>query len=222
MHCETEPETNQEGKCVATIWCDLCGLLQKLCEVNSSNGDTSELEILDRSLNVEGFINRLCVTHKEWLSIAARIRYYCRFAKEITCRKLSRSHSRDLENVFNCLQKYVSFCPTRLVQFSFLNGKVEKEPLSFDQHSTIFTQKCSVSLGESTAELNMKVEVHIRGVKLFREVSVPLQRCDERDETHGECTALTVVYHHHSEVEGSLKVTNDCQQLSEEHCVQRG
>ncbi|XP_028405064.1 uncharacterized protein LOC114527571 [Dendronephthya gigantea] len=223
LHSEAEqPEINQQGKCASKIWYDLCKLLKELCQANSSNDDTSQLEIFARKLNVEELIERLVrlVTHKEWLSIAARIRYYCHFADKMMGQKLSRSHTRDLENVFDCFRKYVSFCPTRLVQFSFSNGKVKKEPLSFDQDSIIFTQKCSVSLEENTTELSMKVEVHIRGVKLFRELSVPFQQCPERDETHGECASLTVVYQHHSEDEGLLKVTNDCQQLNEEHRVQ--
>jgi hypothetical protein len=194
-------------------------LLKSLCMINESTEtrNDDELENWYRTLNFENLLKKVSIEHKEWQYLAARIRYYHRY---ITSDYQDRNHREDLENLLCCLRKYVSFCPTRLVQFS-LSSEVplHQEPLTFDESATSFTQKYHISsVQDDTLNLIVKVEVRIKKTCLFREVDIAWQRCTEEDHSDGCCTMLIIVYEHHeSNNRGTLKIFNECENLSEQH-----
>ncbi len=218
MPCESQPcETNQEMNGHAVLR-EISKVLKNLCEMNSRNGDGLDLDHWYRTLNMESFLENLAITQKEWLYLAARIRYYHRF---MTSDELSRDrvHRKDLGNLLHCLRKYVVFCPNRLVQFSFSDENVRKDPICFDESATSFTQKCDVSMEDDVLDLKITVEVCIRGARLFADVDVTLRRCQQQDETHGQCTTLIVVYEHQHNDTGTLRIFNECESLHEQHPV---
>ena len=233
--CDSSQEGPEQVLRSNDVWCKIMEVLVKLCEANSTvsspNCDSSTSNIPDPvitelgdTLNATELLHKLSIGDKEWLRIASRIKYYHRFLREIVKGNLSRTHSADMRNVLRCLQSYVTFCPTRLVQFSFTTDKVQKETLLYDESNYTFTQRLSVVL-EDASNLNfaIKVEVCIKGCRLSAEVDIMVKRCEPDEmETHGECTSLVVVYEHQHNGDGLLMITNGCKKLCHNTVVSRG
>ena len=72
---------------------------------------------------------------------------------------------------------------------------------------------------DDVLDLKITVEVCIRGARLFADVDVTLQRCQQQDEGHGQCTTLIVVYEHQHNDTGTLRIFNECESLHEQHPV---
>ena len=135
--------------------------------------------------------------------------------------ELSRIHRQDLENLLDCLRQYVVFCPKRLVQFCcFGQLNVEEDQLRYEPVSNTFTQKFVVSMSGNVLNLTVEIKVCIQGVLLSEKVNVTLQRCEEQDDSPGQCcTTLNVVYEHSGNEGGKFKIFNDCEALCEEQLV---
>ena len=213
---------NQEMHCFNMLG-KVAEVLKSLCTINESTErrNDDELDNWCRTLNIEAFLERFSIIHKEWQYLVARIRYHHRYIRSAE-HDQDPIYRQDLENLFCYFRQYVTFCPTRLVQFSFSCENVRKEPLSFDESARRFTQKCDVSssMDADMLDLRIKVEVCIKGNWLVAEVDVAWQRCNEQDHSNGCCTMLIIVYEHHESNEsGTLKIVNECENLSQEHSV---
>ena len=209
----------EEMKCFEVLT-RISDLLRNLCEKNSTTDDIQQLNDWNQTLSLNCFLEKLSIPHKEWLSLAARVRYYHMLLRCMDKISNDKIHTYDLRNLLRCLRKYVTFCPTRLVHFRFSIEEVEKLSLGFDECSNTFTQKCKVSMANSALYFSVVIDVCIKGNKLGSEVDIPLQRCVEQDDdNHGECTTLTLEYHHKENDEGMVKICNDCQNVSLEHSV---
>ena len=224
LQCEVDPSmANQEMRCFDMLR-KIAEVLKSLCTINENTDRRNDDELNNwcRTLNIEALLERFSVAHKEWQYLVARIRYHHRYIGLSNENDQDRIYRQDLENLLCYFRQYVTFCPTRLVQFSFSCENVRKEPLSFDESARSFTQKCDVSssTGADTLLLRIKVDVCIKGNCLVAEVDVAWQRCEERDHSNGCCTMLIIVYEHHESNEsGTLKIVNECENLSQEHPV---
>lgn len=197
------------------VWCQICELLRKLCERNRAwITDDADLDLMEKTLDVFGLLQLLSMCDEEWISLAARVQHFRRLSKEITRNNLSRILSQNLQNVLQWLQRFVKFCPTRLVQFTFLSlsTAAEEGQLWYDHDSRLFTQSLTLTEDIPTV-VDLKLQVHIRvnGCQYRDVVEVSLKMM-KAEESNAKCVTLSVVYEHSDDGTGSLKILNESQQ----------
>ena len=211
-------KTTEEKLPCSEVWCQICEVLRTLCEKNRWKfaEEDVDLDEMERTLDVVSMLRLLSICDKEWERLAARVKYFRLSLKEITRDKLHWIPSDDLQNVLQWLQRYVTFCPTRLVQFTFatIPSKVAK-PLQYDQVSRSFTQTFSLTVEDLPKEnFSMKVDININGCCRSEVVDVSLEICEQAEESHVGCATLEVVYEHNDDGTGLLKVENKCRKFS--------
>lgn len=220
---ETDAAMNaQEELPCNEVWCQICEVLKKLCERNLWKvGDDVDLDEMERTLDVNGMLTLLLsLGDKEWNLLIARVKYFRHSSKEITRNRLSRISGQDLQNVLQWLQRYVAFCPTRLVQFTpkTSGAEVVQRPLLYCQESKSFTQTFCLTVEADSVAVEFAVKTDINGHQYSEIVAVPFEICEGSEEQHHEsCTTLNVVYKHNEDGTGSLKISNDCQKVFLDH-----
>ena len=206
------------------VWCQICEVLTKLCARNPGwISEHVDLDEMERTLDVLGMLRVLAICDKEWTRLAARIQHFRLLSKEITRNTLPRVLSANLQNVLHWLQRYVKFCPTHLVQFTFLSvsTEVKNGPLQFDKYSMSFTQ--SLTLAEdalTVVDLKLKIDICVNGCHYSKVIETSVEMVEQAVQGDTECVTMSIVYKHRDSGTGVLKILDKARKCLFDKCIE--